>query len=276
MKYFITIFIITIFVIIMIPSKLYETENNQESLIYEDYTTEDIFSYNNTIIEEPLNIKIVKETLDNNINSKIEEEDIYTTTYVNIRISPSIDSEILLTTLPNTKLIKINKYDDYWNIILIEGQEYYIADEYVTKIIPSSIAIDVLEQIERLKIKQSDLRYLASIIYAEAGNQCEAGQQAVGIVVMNRVKSSKFENSIYNVIYQEGQFQPTRNGSFNVALIKYDNGEIPESCIKAAEYALQGNTSICYNDKIYDMADYLFFARSINNCRLQIEDHMFK
>jgi spore germination cell wall hydrolase CwlJ-like protein len=129
---------------------------------------------------------------------------------------------------------------------------------------------------EEVDFDAEDLRYMASIIYAEAGNQCEAGQQAVGIVVMNRVNSEIFENSIHDVIYQSGQFTPVTDGNLNKALKLYDNGELPESCINAAKYVLEGNTLIYYNNNYYEMNDYYFFSRQVKGCRLQIEQHQFK
>ena len=48
---------------------------------------------------------------------------------------------------------------------------------------------------------------MASIIYCEAGNQPYEGQVAVGAVIMNRVKSGCYPNSIEEVIYQSGQFR---------------------------------------------------------------------
>lgn len=53
---------------------------------------------------------------------------------------------------------------------------------------------------------------MASIINCEAGGESYQGQVAVGIVVMNRVRSKQFPNTIRKVIYQRGQFSPVRNG----------------------------------------------------------------
>lgn len=129
---------------------------------------------------------------------------------------------------------------------------------------------------EQVSPQYSDLKYLAAIVYCESGNQCMAGQQAVAIVVMNRVRSDSFPNDIYSVLYQSGQFTPTLNGSLNKGLSMYDNGTLPQSCIDAANYALAGNISVTYNDEIRDISDYYFFGRYRNNCRWQIQDHQFE
>ena len=58
-----------------------------------------------------------------------------------------------------------------------------------------------------------DLYWLSRIIYAESGNQPLAGKIAVGNVVLNRVRSPRFPNTIYGVIFQRNQFSPASNGT---------------------------------------------------------------
>ena len=53
---------------------------------------------------------------------------------------------------------------------------------------------------------------LAALIFCEAGNQPYEGQVAVGAVVMNRVNSGQFPDTITDVIYQSGQFTPAMTG----------------------------------------------------------------
>ena len=63
----------------------------------------------------------------------------------------------------------------------------------------------------------SDLNLLAHLIYAEARGEPYSGQVAVGAVVLNRVKSSKFPNSVAGVIYQPGAFDVVSDGQINYA-----------------------------------------------------------
>lgn len=62
----------------------------------------------------------------------------------------------------------------------------------------------------------NDLYWLSHIINAESGNQSLEGKIAVGNVVLNRVASSQFPNTIKEVIYQKNQFTPVKNGSINL------------------------------------------------------------
>ena len=157
-----------------------------------------------------------------------------------------------------------------------------ITTEASTEIIAGTTATTATEAptteatMEQVSPQYSDLKYLAAIVYCESGNQCMAGQQAVAIVVMNRVRSGNFPNDIYSVLYQSGQFIPASSGSLNKGLSMYDNGTLPQSCIDAANYALAGNSSVTYNDESRDISDYYFFGRYRNNCRWQIQDHQFE
>lgn len=61
----------------------------------------------------------------------------------------------------------------------------------------------------------SDLELLARIINAEAGGCTDEHQLLVGNVVLNRVADPRYPNTIYEVIYQRGQYSPTWNGAIN-------------------------------------------------------------
>lgn len=92
---------------------------------------------------------------------------------------------------------------------------------------------------------EADLKLMAAIIQAEAGGESYAGKLAVGTVVMNRVMSSKFPNTLSGVIYQTNQFQPVRDGHLALILERGPN----ETCINAAREVLNG----------YRSGDWLFF-----------------
>ncbi len=63
----------------------------------------------------------------------------------------------------------------------------------------------------------SNVNLLARLIYGEARGEPYTGQVAVGAVVMNRVKSSSFPNSISGVVYQSGAFDAVRDGQINLS-----------------------------------------------------------
>lgn len=78
----------------------------------------------------------------------------------------------------------------------------------------------------------TDLNLLARLVYGEARGEPYTGQVAVAAVVMNRVKSSSFPNTIAGVIYQSGAFDVVKDGQINMS---------PNStAIKAAQDAING------------------------------------
>ena len=78
----------------------------------------------------------------------------------------------------------------------------------------------------------NDLYLLAKCIYAEARGETYSGQVAVGAVILNRVKSSKFPNTIYGVIYQPYAFTAVADGQINL--------EPNQTAYNAARDALNG------------------------------------
>lgn len=63
----------------------------------------------------------------------------------------------------------------------------------------------------------SDLYLLAKTIYAEGRGEPYAGQVAIGAVILNRVRSSSFPNSVSGVVYQKGAFTAVSDGQINLS-----------------------------------------------------------
>jgi N-acetylmuramoyl-L-alanine amidase len=87
---------------------------------------------------------------------------------------------------------------------------------------------------------QSDVELLAGIIWQEARGESDRGQQAVGEVVMNRVRSPRFPNSIAAVYAQRGQFS-----GYGKALRPTDRER------RNARLVLEGRTDILPDDVVY-------------------------
>ena len=80
----------------------------------------------------------------------------------------------------------------------------------------------------------SDLQLIARAINGEARGEPYEGQVAVGAVILNRVKSSKFPNTIAGVIYESGAFTAVSDGQINVPI------DENSTVVKAAQDALNG------------------------------------
>ena len=81
-------------------------------------------------------------------------------------------------------------------------------------------------------LSNSDLYLLSCCIYGEARGESYTGKVAVAAVILNRVKSSAFPNSISGVIYQAGAFTCVSDGQINLGT--------NDECTRAAQDAMNG------------------------------------
>ena len=77
---------------------------------------------------------------------------------------------------------------------------------------------------------------LAVLVMAEAGNQDLDGKRLVVDVVLNRVKDSRFPNTIEEVIYEDNQFSPVEDGGLDRSM-----WTVTPDCFKAVEMEFNGN-----------------------------------
>jgi len=201
-----------------------------------------------------------------------------TSDVLRIRANPSTDAEVL-GMVPSGELMEVLDKDlDDWVMVDYEGQDGYVLAEYIT----IDFQIDHGETRAEIKAREAaeleakrHVNYgeyttdadttmlLAALIQCEAGGESYEGQLAVGAVVMNRVRSGAYPNSIHGVIYASGQFTPAQNGKVNRV---YESGKIKQSCIDAANEALSG---------VSNVGDMTHFRRNNGRSGLVIGNHVF-
>lgn len=109
------------------------------------------------------------------------------------------------------------------------------------KALSAAAAKATWRDISEVTFADGDKKLLANIIYCEAGAEPYAGKLAVGAVVINRVLSSKYPDTVVGVIYQKSQFSPVASGRYELALaVDKANAD----CYKAAEEAMSGVTNV--------------------------------
>lgn len=189
---------------------------------------------------------------------------------IRVRETSSTDAKIL-DVIDAGQSLKVNtdaETVDGWVSVDYNGTAAYVAADYVDVElnVEDAVSMDEIRAREAAKAQQeaaaaaqsqsaqgssasvttsaavsastSDTQLLAAIIQCEAGGEPYAGQLAVGAVVMNRVKSGSFPNSISGVVYQSGQFTPASSGKLARVL---SSGKISSSCYQAAAEALAGS-----------------------------------
>lgn len=120
----------------------------------------------------------------------------------------------------------------------IKALEKKIAEE---KALSQIAANSAWRDISEIQFADGDRKLLASIIYCEAGGEPYEGQLAVGAVVINRVLSSRYPDTVVGVIYQKSQFSPVGSGRLEIVLA---TNKATESCYRAADAAMSGVTNV--------------------------------
>lgn len=159
--------------------------------------------------------------------------------------------------------------NDEWVAIKYGNNTYYVSAEFVTveMQVGTGLTMEEIEAIERQKAEEraaeekaraeaaaaaaakaattasilssvDEHTLLAAIISCEAGNESYDTQLAVGAVIMNRVKSSKYPSTLQDVLLAKGQFPPATNGTLTK---KLTSGKISQTSYDAATAALAGH-----------------------------------
>ena len=120
----------------------------------------------------------------------------------------------------------------------IKNLEAKLAEEMrLSKLAAASTWRDISE----VTFAEGDRYLLANLIYCEAGSEPYEGKVAVGAVVINRVLSSVYPDTVVGVIYQNRQFSPVASGRLALALA---NGKATASCYQAADEAMKGYSNV--------------------------------
>lgn len=127
---------------------------------------------------------------------------------------------------------------DLGEAITIEEEQEELARIAAEEAAKKAAQITYVEPVQNDAVTATvdELTLLAGIIQCEAGGESAEGQLAVGAVIMNRVRSGSYPSTIYDVIYQRGQFTPAGSGK----LANVIAGGVKDSCVQAAQEALNG------------------------------------
>lgn len=101
---------------------------------------------------------------------------------------------------------------------------------------------DTQEQIEEEE-RLGDMELIAQLVEAEAGNQPFEGKCLVVDVVLNRLESPLYPNTVEEVIYQPGQFSVIKNGAFDKAAWHMQDSDF---AAVAVEYEIHKNKDVLY------------------------------
>ena len=196
---------------------------------------------------------------------------------VRVRMEPNMQADIYGLLAYDDSVEFIDVVNSNWISVDYNDEIGYINTDYVNV----KFHIDEGETMEVIRVREreeaerkrkanrgavaadaDELRLLGALIYCEAGNQPYEGMVAVGAVVMNRVKSGAYPNTIHSVIYASGQFTPAMSGK----VAKAYEGNVPELCLQAAQAAINGETTV---------GDATHFRRAGKREGYVLGDHVF-
>lgn len=173
-----------------------------------------------------------------------------------VRKEPSTDADVY-GLLPRDEMVEVvETRDDGWLMVNYDGNDGYVKSAFAK----TEFMIDSGETMEEIKIREEAEKeakrhknygqyttdvdtklLLAALIHCEARGEPYEGKLAVGAVVMNRVRSGAYPDTIHAVIYASGQFTPAMSGKVNRVL---ESGKINAECLAAAEEALSGVSNV--------------------------------
>lgn len=147
------------------------------------------------------------------------------------------DSLYLIAKRYGISLYSLRKANNKWNDSLYPGQKLVLPGAETGSSSAGSPATTGSSSSSGISYTQSDLDLLARLITAEADGEPYNAQVGVGAVILNRIRSSEFPNTLGSVIYQKDdrfyQFTPVENG--------FINKPASETAKKAAYDALHGS-----------------------------------
>jgi len=196
---------------------------------------------------------------------------------VRVRMEPDKKADIYGLLAYEDTVEFIETINDNWISVEYNDEIGYIDTDYINVKfhIDEGETMDVIRVREREEAERKrnenrgavaadadELRLLGALIYCEAGNQSYEGMVGVGAVVMNRVKSGAYPNTIHSVIYASGQFTPAMTGK----VAKVYEGNVPELCMQAAQAAINGETTV---------GDATHFRRAGKREGYVLGDHVF-
>jgi uncharacterized protein YgiM (DUF1202 family) len=216
---------------------------------------------------------------------------------VNVRREADTNSEAIAMLEQSDEVYVTDTLDGWYQVLVNESWEGYVSADFMTVEYKLDTAITIEEEQARIQAaleaeqaaqqqaeqtasndvptvvqdpvvsSYDDAYLLACLVSMEAGYEPYEGQLAVANVVLNRLRSGSFGNSISSVIYASGQF-PSVNGSAMNGYLQ--NGPLPQA-VQAANEALSGVNNIggymyFINVKYANYASYSSYTVIGNHC----------
>lgn len=254
--------------VVLVVVMLLSVSNWGTEISYEDFNKKNLRTENLNKPEKEVNettMFVPKSSLLGVVSAKMDNTD---TNKTSLNVLANTDKDVKNNTIKTTQYVNSVKSNKSDNEVTKETKvEPTVKPTVKPTAKPSPKPTQKPTSKPKVKTTKSysdeDLTILTRVIYGEASGQSWDFQVAVGSVVLNRVKSNKFPNTIKEVVFQRGQYACTWDGNYNktpneqakkVARYLLENGsQLPSYVLFQAEflqgrgvYKKMGNTYFCY------------------------------
>lgn len=185
----------------------------------------------------------------------IEPRKMYATTRVNFRTLPTTESDVMEVLTPNVPVMVTGVIGE-WHSVTQGERSGYVHSNYL-----SNEEVMIPRNRWNIELSNDEINLLANIVWLESRGESSIGQEAVVEVVLNRIRSSQYPNSLYEVLSQRGQF----SSWISVSSASPTNKEF-----SSIQNVLEGNTN-------HTTTQTLYFSTSPRNSHIsaQIGNHFF-
>lgn len=207
------------------------------------------------------------------LEEKIDAKAMYATLELNVRSKPDADASKVTIIKKGAEVKAVAKVSNGWYKVEVNGKTGYANGKYLTTEKPKQEVVTTPPETEKvdsiisdktvIKYTQEELEMFYWVVEGEVGGCSEASKIAVANVIINRVKSPKFSNSLKGVMTAKNQFTAIKN--------YYNKRRKPtQSTIDCVNRALNGedntNGAIYFYSKKYCSASTARWFESLNFC----------
>jgi len=199
------------------------------------------------------------------------DDTVYAIDNVNIRASYSEDSKIIGYMFVGDSVKRTAKGKNGWDQVEYYGVTAYVSNTYISTKDPLATTKppetttkknqttekpkptttkkpSEVTNVAAISLTEDEILMLAAMIYCEAGGESYEAQLAVANVILNRLRSGHWGNSLEDLLSARGQFSPYASGKYAKVLADGPNG----NSIKVAKAAMKGEMAVPSN--------YMFFC----------------
>lgn len=191
--------------------------------------------------------------------SNMITQTLYATTTVNVRKSPSTESDVVGSLSMNESIDRLLGELEFegWVTVYYNDTICYVYEDY--------LSVEMIEA--TAAYSDDDLYIMAHVICGEGQGLPDEEQRLIGSVVLNRVNSPDWPDTIKDVVFQKGQYVCTRDGNYdreptdrnweNAKWLLENGSQLPEGVVYQLNKGVSGNG--VYLETKYHTYSYKFY-----------------